>query len=187
VSECSDKKHEECLHGIPKGFSCRDCEFMADSLYPRSANTCSACGAKEGEPCRGNCERAMPSSIGDTTASSTMYVNGHFDIREALDKPTRKADLDLARYILKNLCGWNCRDVVSDEERDTEYLADMISAARYGHATQSAIGERIREAIANDRCDGESEWARGVNAARERHLAIIDALLNEVDRKAEQP
>jgi hypothetical protein len=32
-----DKKHEECLHGIPKGFSCRDCEFMADSLYPRSA------------------------------------------------------------------------------------------------------------------------------------------------------
>jgi hypothetical protein len=124
----------------------------------QSENMCTACGAKEGEPCRGNCERAMPpaigdtpyvkrygendpqSSIGDTTASSTMYVNGHFDIREALDKPTRKADLDLARYILKNLCGWNCRDVVSDEERDTEYLADMISAARYGHATQSATG-----------------------------------------------
>jgi hypothetical protein len=32
-----DKKHEECLHGIPKGFSCRDCEFMADSLYPQSS------------------------------------------------------------------------------------------------------------------------------------------------------
>jgi hypothetical protein len=109
--------------------------------YALSATRCTACGAKVGEPCRGNCERAMPSSIGDTTASSTMYVNGHFDIREALDKPTRKADLDLARYILKNLCGWNCRDVVSDEERDTEYLADMISAARYGHATQSATVE----------------------------------------------
>jgi hypothetical protein len=112
-----------------------------DALSARSATRCTACGAKVGEPCRGNCERAMPSSIGDTTASSTMYVNGHFDIREALDKPTRKADLDLARYILKNLCGWNCRDVVSDEERDTEYLADMISAARYGHATQSATGD----------------------------------------------
>jgi hypothetical protein len=118
----------------------RDACHDARGAIP-SATRCTACGAKEGEPCRGNCERAMPSSIGDTTASSTMYVNGHFDIREALDKPTRKADLDLARYILKNLCGWNCRDVVSDEERDTEYLADMISAARYGHATQSATGD----------------------------------------------
>jgi hypothetical protein len=26
-----------------------------------SADVCSACGAKEGEPCRGNCERRMPS------------------------------------------------------------------------------------------------------------------------------
>jgi hypothetical protein len=38
----SDKKHEECLHGIPKGFSCRDCEFMADSLYPQSSNAATA-------------------------------------------------------------------------------------------------------------------------------------------------
>jgi hypothetical protein len=28
----------------------------------QSENMCKACGAKEGEPCRGNCERAMPSS-----------------------------------------------------------------------------------------------------------------------------
>jgi hypothetical protein len=27
----------------------------------QSADVCSACGAKEGEPCRGNCERRMPS------------------------------------------------------------------------------------------------------------------------------
>jgi hypothetical protein len=38
-----------------------------DALSARSATRCTACGAKEGEPCRGNCERAMPSSTGDTT------------------------------------------------------------------------------------------------------------------------
>jgi hypothetical protein len=30
--------------------------------FTRSENMCKACGAKEGEPCRGNCERAMPSA-----------------------------------------------------------------------------------------------------------------------------
>jgi hypothetical protein len=34
-----------------------------------SATRCTACGAKEGEPCRGNCERAMPSSIGESGAA----------------------------------------------------------------------------------------------------------------------
>jgi hypothetical protein len=29
----------------------------------QSADVCSACGAKEGEPCRGNCERRMPSHV----------------------------------------------------------------------------------------------------------------------------
>ena len=37
----------------------------------------------------------------------------------------------------------------------------------------------VREAIAHDRCDGESEWARGVNAACEKHLAMIDTILRE--------
>lgn len=36
--------------------------------------------------------------------------------------------------------------------------------------------ERIREAIASDRCNGDSEYARGINAACENHLKLIDAI-----------
>lgn len=42
--------------------------------------------------------------------------------------------------------------------------------------SESSTIQRIREAIAKDRCDGESEWARGVNAACQKHLAMIDAI-----------
>jgi hypothetical protein len=72
------------------------------------------------------------------------------------------------------------------ERESHEVTKRMLADRDDALSARSAIGERIREAIANDRCDGESEWARGVNAARERHLAIIDALLNEVDRNADR-
>lgn len=36
----------------------------------------------------------------------------------------------------------------------------------------------IRNAIATDRCDGDSDYAAGVNAACERHLNMIDAILS---------
>lgn len=44
--------------------------------------------------------------------------------------------------------------------------------------------ERIRAAIAADRCDGESEYAAGVNAACRNHLAVIDRVLAEVSGTA---
>lgn len=49
------------------------------------------------------------------------------------------SDEMLARYILKNLHGWNCRDVVSDEESDIEYLACMLKEHRQ-QCTKSATG-----------------------------------------------
>lgn len=33
--------------------------------------------------------------------------------------------------------------------------------------------ERIRNGIATDRCDGDSEWAAGVNAACQNHLQLV--------------
>jgi hypothetical protein len=36
---------------------------------------------------------------------------------------------------------------------------------------------RIRGAIAADRCDGETEYARGVNAACENHIKLIDSVI----------
>lgn len=44
-------------------------------------------------------------------------------------------------------------------------------------ALHAAALERIRAAIAADRCDGESEYAAGVNAACRNHLALIDNLM----------
>ena len=40
--------------------------------------------------------------------------------------------------------------------------------------------ERIRAAIAADRCDGESEYAAGVNAACRNHLALVDRVIADV-------
>jgi hypothetical protein len=40
----------------------RQAERFGATFTP-SADVCSACGAKEGEPCRGNCERRMPSHV----------------------------------------------------------------------------------------------------------------------------
>lgn len=36
---------------------------------------------------------------------------------------------------------------------------------------------RVRDAIAADRCDGESEWASGVNAACRNHLALVENMI----------
>jgi hypothetical protein len=44
-------------------------------------------------------------------------------------------------------------------------------------AGQPTLVERIRAAIAADRCDGESDYAAGVNAACANHMALIDSLL----------
>lgn len=46
---------------------------------------------------------------------------------------------------------------------------------------------RIRDAIAADRCDGESEYARGINAACENHLKLIDTMLDYKFSEPEVP
>jgi hypothetical protein len=64
--ECQDgDKLAEAL-GVPRteaGFL-NVPKMLAKIRALPSATRCTACGAKEGEPCRGNCERAMPSSTG---------------------------------------------------------------------------------------------------------------------------
>ena len=40
--------------------------------------------------------------------------------------------------------------------------------------------ERIREAIARDRCDGDSEYAQGIKATCENHLKLIDAVIASI-------
>jgi hypothetical protein len=45
-------------------------------------------------------------------------------------------------------------------------------------AAENAL-QRIRAGIATDRCDGESEWANGVNAACANHLKFVDTVLGE--------
>lgn len=39
---------------------------------------------------------------------------------------------------------------------------------------------RIRDAIAADRCDGETEYAQGINTACENHLKLIDAVIASI-------
>jgi hypothetical protein len=69
-----------------------------------AADVCSACGAKEGEPCRGNCERRMPSHVLRSELSNErlcQWADKHdidgtvIDIRaavtDALDTFTRSA------------------------------------------------------------------------------------------------
>jgi hypothetical protein len=50
---------------------------------------------------------------------------------------------------------------------------------------------RIRDAIAADRCDGETEYAQGINTACENHLKLIDAVIaalsSTTDRTAPKP
>ena len=43
----------------------------------------------------------------------------------------------------------------------------------------TAAIERIRAGIATDRCDGDTEWAAGVNAACHNHLKLVDATIAE--------
>ncbi len=54
-------------------------------------------------------------------------------------------------------------------------LADR--AARQVFDTESSIVADIRDAVSKDRCDGESEWANGVNSAVRQHTMMIDAAI----------
>jgi hypothetical protein len=65
VSECSDKKQRILVvDGERLDPAILERLAVAEVKVPLlpSATRCTACGAKEGEPCRGNCERAIPSS-----------------------------------------------------------------------------------------------------------------------------
>jgi hypothetical protein len=47
-------------------------------------------------------------------------------------------------------------------------------------ALHAAALERIRAGIAGDRCDGDTEYAAGVNGACANHLKFIDTVLAEL-------
>src|SRR5690349_11858985 len=51
---------------------------------------------------------------------------------------------------------------------------ERIALAVLAVPRNDAALERIRAAIAADRCHGETEFAAGVNAACRNHLALID-------------
>lgn len=57
-------------------------------------------------------------------------------------------------------------------QRGCVRIPDFISTEF--HKRQEPDLLRIRAAIAGDRCDGDSEYAAGVNAACANHLALID-------------
>lgn len=53
------------------------------------------------------------------------------------------------------------------------------------HQQMQARVARLREAIATDRCDGDSGYAEGVNAACARHLQMFDAIMGRSDVHSE--
>jgi hypothetical protein len=76
VSECSDKKQRILVvDGERLDPAILERLAVAEVKVPLlpSATRCTACGAKEGEPCRGNCERAIPSSIGRSEDAALAY------------------------------------------------------------------------------------------------------------------
>ena len=70
-------------------------------------------------------------------------------------------------------------------EAGNDYTVAWGSGDLYDEAADeierlTAVLARIRGAIAADRCDGESDWAGGVNAACKNHLEFIDTVLADV-------
>jgi hypothetical protein len=76
VSECSDKKQRILVvDGERLDPAILERLAVAEVKVPLlpSATRCTACGAKEGEPCRGNCERAIPSSTRDIDEHGVLH------------------------------------------------------------------------------------------------------------------
>jgi hypothetical protein len=71
----SDKSREGCKTCQGKAEICERVGKAFDDpcRFAPSATRCTACGAKEGEPCRGNCERAMPSSTRDIDEHGVLH------------------------------------------------------------------------------------------------------------------
>ena len=64
-------------------------------------------------------------------------------------------------------------------EAGNDYTVAWGSGDLYDEAADeierlTAVLARIRAGIAADRCDGDTEWAAGVNAACQNHLQLVD-------------
>jgi hypothetical protein len=142
--------------------------------YALSATRCTACGAKVGEPCRGNCERAMPSSIGAseeiddpfcwyivqrdiTDEYSTVYSEAENcpgpGWKPLYERPVIPSATG-ARYLVR--CGgecpqdWLCRDIPEVQAALCEALygdpatADADDIGRYLTAVQTMPPEELK-------------------------------------------
>jgi hypothetical protein len=106
----------------------------------QSADVCSACGAKEGEPCRGNCERRMPSH--EQRTGKLMMTCPQCGWRAGVPEgwtPSATAPIELLRVL--------------DAALNLEWLTDDI-AAQPGMA-------KLREAMAG--CQRFNEAAKSTN------------------------
>jgi hypothetical protein len=69
-------------------------------------------------------------------------------------------------------------------EAGNDYTVAWGSGELYDEAADEierlkASLDRIRNGIATDRCDGDSEWAAGVNAACDNHRALVASGVKE--------
>lgn len=71
----------------------------------------------------------------------------------------------------------HCADCETAEKLPDGRFYYLVREDRYNklHATHGMLSQ-ISSAIDKDRCDGDTEYAAGVNAARLQHLAIIAAV-----------
>ncbi len=74
----------------------------------------------------------------------------------------------------------HCADTESAEKLPDGNFYYLVREDRYNklHATHRMLSQ-ISRAIDKDRCDGDTEYAAGVNAARLQHLAIIAAVTEQ--------
>jgi transposase len=156
--ECQDgDKLAEAL-GVPRteaGFL-NVPKMLAKIRALPSATRCTACGAKEGEPCRGNCERAMPSSTLEISDEEIVRA-----IRDAgaSDSQWRELTREIGPYS------------ITEPRPFTRALAKRLA----NHSASGALGERLADIR-------ERAVAKGM---RTLSIEEIDALLGRVDSSAE--
>lgn len=109
-------------------------------------------------------------------------------LRAHHDLPTDKADpmalLCHALRLAQRMPGTDGEDVrhtlrLLAQHLRRGHIAQESGAAHDSERLHAAL-TRIRAGIAGDRCDGESEYASGVNAACRNHLTFVDNVLASV-------
>jgi hypothetical protein len=69
----------------------------------------------------------------------------------------------------------NCARAKTPEKLPDSHFYYLVREDEYNYLKRcERVLKAIREGIASDRCDGESEYASGVNAACKNHLELFD-------------